>query len=226
MHGSRRSLSGLGEAHPSDRIDPMSHPLTAVVFDLGNVLIDWDPQPAIAAGVGPAEAERFLAAEDLRFSIWNQQLDRGVPGADAEAAVARDFPHWRSHVAAYREHFPLALRGAIESSVRVLEELYQSGVDLYALTNWSAELFPVARARFEFLQLFDDIVVSGEEGLAKPDPALFEVLRRRTGRPLGECVLIDDLLANVEAARAVGMDAIVFTDAAQLRQDLSARGLL
>lgn len=200
--------------------------LTAVVFDLGNVLVDWDPAPAIAIGVGADQAAAFLSADDLDFRAWNHQLDSGMTCAEAEAQVERDFPHWHPHVVAYREHFEHSLLGEIDGSVAVLDDLAASGVDLYALTNWPAELFAAARTRFDFLQRFTDIVVSGEEGVAKPDPVIFGVLRERVGRDLRSCVFVDDRPDNVDAAASSGLDAVLFTDAIRLRADLEARALL
>ena len=197
----------------------------AAVFDLGNVLIRWDPHPAVAAAVGADEASRLLAAEDFDFATWNHAQDAGRPWDDAEAEAARAHPHWLPHLRGYRDHFAHSLTGAIEDTVTVLEELHRSRVPLFALTNWSADTFPHARERFAFLGLFDDIVVSGEERLAKPDPAIFEVLRRRTGRPLEDCVFVDDGPANVAAAARAGMDAVLFTDTGHLREDLRRRGL-
>ena len=197
----------------------------AVVFDLGNVLIRWDPHAAIARAVGAEEASRFLAAEDFSFGAWNYAQDAGRSWDEAEALVAESHPHWAAAARGYRRHFAASLAGAIEETVEVLRELHQHGIPLFALTNWSAELFPVARREFAFLGLFEDIVVSGAEGLAKPDPRIFAALERRVGRPLRECVFVDDSRANVDAARAVGMDAIHFTDTGHLRQDLRRRGL-
>jgi 2-haloacid dehalogenase len=197
----------------------------AVVFDLGNVLIRWDPHPAVAAAVGDAEAARFLAATDFDFTAWNHAQDEGRAWDEAEAAATRSHPHWRDHILGYRAHFDRSLLGPVATSVEVLEELHAQRVPLFALTNWSAELFPLARERYAFLELFDDIVVSGAEGVAKPAPEIFEVLARRTGHPLERCVFIDDSPANVAAARAAGLDAIVFTDTGHLRGDLRDRGL-
>jgi 2-haloacid dehalogenase len=197
----------------------------AVVFDLGNVLIGWDPRPAIAAGVGDSEAARFLSAEDFDFLAWNHVQDEGRTWAEAEAEVARSHPHWHGHATAYRRHFGESLTGALEHNVALLREIHAAGVPVFALTNWSAELFPHARERYDFLRLFDDILVSGEEGLAKPDPEVFELLRRRVGHPLEECVFIDDSPANVAAARAAGLDAVLFEDGTDLRAELARRGL-
>lgn len=204
----------------------MTEAVTTVVFDLGNVLVEWDPHPAIAGGVGERAATDFLAADDVDFFAWNHQLDSGMTAADAEAQMAQDFPHWHPHVVAYREHFERSLLGAIDGTVAVLQDLVARDVDVFALTNWPAELFPFARSRFSFLDHFTDIVVSGEVGVAKPDPVIFDILRQRMGRSLGSCVFVDDRVDNVEAAAAAGMDAIVFTTPAQLRRDLEARALL
>jgi len=197
----------------------------AVVFDVGNVLIRWDPHPTVAAAVGDEEATRFLEATDFDFRTWNHAQDAGRPWTEAEAEATRSHPHWREHILAYRTHFARSLLGPVESSVAVLEELHQHRVPLFALTNWSAELFPLAREHYGFLSLFDDIVVSGAEAVAKPAPEIFEILARRIGHPLDRCVFIDDSAANVEAATRAGLDAILFTDTGHLRDDLRTRGL-
>jgi 2-haloacid dehalogenase len=196
-----------------------------VVFDLGNVLIRWDPHPAVARGVGAEEATRFLSAEDFDFLAWNHLQDAGREWPVAEDAVARSHPHWHEHALAYRAHFGESLVGAVDENVAVLRDLHAAGVALTALTNWSAELFPQALDRFDFLGLFDDIVVSGAEGVAKPDPAVFAVLRERVGRPLDRCVFVDDSAANVAAAAAAGLDAIHFDGEMPLRPQLRTRGL-
>ena len=195
-----------------------------VVFDLGNVLIRWDPHAAIAAAVGVAEATRFLAADDFDFLGWNHLQDAGRGWDEAEAAVARSHPHWHRHAVAYRTHFDRSLLGPVEDNVAVLRDLHAAGVPVVGLTNWSSELFPHALARFDFLGLLDDIVVSGDEGLAKPDPAIFEALRQRVARPLAECVLVDDSAANIAAAATAGLDTIHFTGE-PVRPLLRDRGL-
>lgn len=197
----------------------------AVVFDLGNVLIRWDPRPAIALAVGEAETARFLGADDFDFGAWNYRQDAGRTWDEAEAEAVRSHPHWREHLLAYRRNFGRSMTGQVDDTVALLEELHEAGIALFALTNWSAELFPQARERFGFLTRFEDIIVSGEVGTAKPAPEIFEILRQRIGRPLDHCLFIDDSPANVRAAAHAGMDAIEFTDTGHLRDDLRARGL-
>jgi 2-haloacid dehalogenase len=197
----------------------------AVVFDLGNVLIEWDPYAAVAAGVGPDEARRFLAATDFDFLAWNYRQDAGRSWDEGVAEVARTHPHWAEHARAYRTHFAASLPGEVPGTVAVVRELHAAGVRLLGLTNWSAELYPYAPATFDFLALLDEVVVSGREGVAKPDPRVFEIVAERAGLPLDALAFVDDRADNVAAAAALGMDAILFTDSATLRADLAARGL-
>lgn len=200
-------------------------PPQAVVFDLGNVLIDWDPYAAIAAGVGPDEARRFLAAEDFDFMAWNLVQDAGGRWADAEDAVRRSHPHWAEHALAYRAHFTESLLGEVPGTAEVVRDLHAAGVPLFGLTNWSDELYPHAPERFDVLALLDDVIVSGTEKVAKPDARVFEIVAERSGIPLDRLAFVDDKQANVDAAAALGMDAILFTDARSLREELHARGL-
>ena len=197
----------------------------AVVFDLGNVLITWDPHPAIARAVGQEQATRFLADQGFDFMAWNQRQDAGRSWDGAEDVAVKSHPQWEGAIRGYRANFGESLVGSIEDTVQILRELHAAGIPLYGLTNWSEELFPPARNRFDFLDLFDDIIVSGEEGVAKPDPGIFEILRNRIGHALVGCVFIDDNPANIEAAGEAGLDAILFTDTGHLREDLLVRGL-
>ena len=201
------------------------HKIDAVVFDLGNVLITWDPHPAIAKAVGAEQATRFLADEDFGFMAWNHHQDAGRSWDEAERAAVISHPHWEPAIRGYRENYPDSLVGVIEDTVRILHELDAAGIPICALTNWSEELFPVALERFAFLDLFEDIIVSGQEGVAKPDPKIFEILQNRIGRRLADCIFIDDSLWNVQAAVEAGLDAILFTDTGHLRKDLVVRGL-
>lgn len=204
---------------------PGSASVEAVIFDLGNVLISWDPLPAIAMTVGVQQATRFLADEEFDFMAWNHRQDAGRPWAEGEAAAVTSHPQWEPAIRAYRSNFRESLVGAIEDSVQILGELHAAGIPLYGLTNWSRELFPVALQRFDFLDLFEDIIVSGQEGVAKPDPEIFKILHSRIGRSLDRCIFIDDSLPNVKAAGQAGLDAILFTDTGHLREDLVVRGL-
>lgn len=196
-----------------------------VVLDLGNVLIDWDPVAAVAAGVGEDEARRFFAADDFDFMAWNHGPDSGGSWEEAEALVRRTHPHWERHALSYREHFTSSLLGEVPGTADVVRDLHAAGVPMVGLTNWSAELYPHAPERFEVLALLDDVVVSGEVGAAKPDPAAYRAAIDRTGLPAERLVFVDDKQLNVDAAADLGMDAIVFTTAEDLREQLRRRGL-
>ena len=171
------------------------------------------------------EARRFLDSDDFDFMAWNHGPDSGGTWAEAEDAVRRTHPHWVEHALAYRAHFSESLLGEVPGMGDLVRELHARGVPLLGLTNWSAELYPHAPARFDFLALFDDVVVSGEVGAAKPDPRAYEIVAERSGLPLEQLVFVDDRQANVDAAAVLGMAAIVFIDAATLRTDLRSRGL-
>jgi 2-haloacid dehalogenase len=198
--------------------------LTTVVFDLGAVVLSWSPELAYQEVLPAAEVPAFLEAID--FFAWNRAQDAGRPFAEGEAQLIARFPERATAVRAYREHFARTLTGMVPGTGAVIAELEQAGIRLLALTNWSAETFPRARERFGLLDRFEDIVVSGAEGLAKPDPAIFRLLGRRFSVELSRCVFIDDSPPNVVAAAALGLTALHFTDAARLRAELVGLGLL
>jgi len=199
-------------------------PPTAVVFDLGGVLIRWDPRHLYRQLMPEDEIDAFL--DEVGFDAWNHEQDAGAPWGPAVEAHAALFPHRRALLAAYPARFPDSLDGPVEGTVAILAELHAAGTRLVALTNWSAETFPYAEAAFDFLALFEGIVVSGREGVAKPDPAVFHLLLSRYDLDPAGTVFVDDSPANVAAAAAAGLTALVFTGADRLRADLSRLGLL
>jgi 2-haloacid dehalogenase len=194
-----------------------------VIWDLGNVLVDWQPHAAVAAGMGAAEATRFLDAYD--FLAFNHRLDGGTTWEEAAADLARSHPQWADHAAAYRANFPAALVGEVPGTVDIVRELHAAGVPMWGLTNWPHEFWPHAPQRFDFLGLLDDVIVSGSERVAKPDPAIYEIAVSRTGLSAEELVFVDDKEANVVAAIECGLDGILFTGADDLRHQLRDRGL-
>jgi 2-haloacid dehalogenase len=197
----------------------------AVVFDLGGVLIDWDPRYLYRKLLeDEAAVEEFLAT--VCTPEWNLEQDRGRPFAEGVAELVERFPVHAAAITAYHERWTEMLGGEIGGTVGLLAELRANGVPLYALTNWSAETFGIARERYEFLSWFDGVLVSGEERLVKPDPAIFWLFLDRFGLDPEATFYIDDSPANVAAASQLGFDAVRFTDPAQLRRDLAARLLL
>lgn len=195
-----------------------------VVFDLGGVLVDWDPRYLYRTLFDDEAAmERFLA--EVCTPEWNLAQDAGRPWAEAVAVLSAQHPHHAEHIAAYRTRWLDTLRGPIQPTVDLLAELREQGVRLYALTNWSQETFPLARERFDFLGWFEGIVVSGEEQLIKPDPAIFQRLIQRYAIEPARTLYIDDSLRNVAAAEALGMHGWHFQGADALRTRMRALGL-
>jgi len=196
------------------------------VFDLGGVLIEWDPRHLYRRLFAGDEAamEQFLAT--VCTPEWNRCQDAGRSFAEAEAEAIARHPDKRALIAAWREHFDEMVPGAIAGTVAVLARLHARAVPLYALSNWSAETFALSRARFPFLEWFRGIVISGQEGIIKPDPRIFALLLERYGIDPARAVFIDDVPANTAAAEACGMHAITFASPAQLTGELEALGLL
>lgn len=198
---------------------------TAVVFDLGGVLIDWNPRHLYRRLIpDEAELERFV--RDVVSPEWNLEHDRGRSFDEGIALLTAAHPEQAELIAAFRDRWPEMLGGPIEPTVRVLDELRTAGVRLLALTNWSAETYPIGQARFPFLAWFEAVIVSGEERIVKPDPAIFRILAERHGLTPERTVFIDDLAANVAAAAALGFRAVRFSDAPALRADLVRFGVL
>ena len=197
----------------------------AVIFDFGNVLIRWDPFAAVAVPLGEDEARRFFDGFD--FASWNQAQDAGRSWADGLAELERQAPELSRHGRAYLDNFPESLAGGlIEENVALLRELRAHGVRLYGLTNWSSDTYyQRAVERLTFLDALDDVLVSGDVGVVKPDPRIYEIAAERFGVRPSATVFIDDSQPNVDAARQVGFDAVRFTDPDQLRRDLRARDL-
>jgi 2-haloacid dehalogenase len=214
------------DAHaPSEPDVTKSDRPTAVVFDLGGVLIDWDPRHLYRKlFADEAEMERFLA--EVTTQAWNLEQDRGRPFADAIAQLTREHSDQADLIEAYWSRWPETLGEPFHETVEILAALRATGIRLLALTNWSAETFAFAPPRYPFLAWFEAVIVSGEVELVKPDPAIFQLLVDRHGLEPARTVLIDDSAANVEAANALGFRAIRFSDAAALRRDLNAMGLL
>lgn len=204
---------------PPDAID-------TVVFDLGGVLIDWNPRYLYRQLFdGDEEAmEAFLA--NVCTPEWNAEQDRGRAWTEAVESLALEHPDQRDLIAAYHERWEETLGDAVPGTVDIVTELRQTGVRLLVLSNWSAETFPIARARFPFLDDFDGIIISGDIRAGKPDAAAFRALLDRFEVHPASTVFIDDSDANVAAASALGMIAIRFVDAPQLRTALKQLGLL
>ncbi|MDD7910104.1 HAD family phosphatase [Pseudovibrio exalbescens] len=199
--------------------------INAVVFDIGNVLIRWDPNNLYRKLI-PEDAEREHFLSTVCTMDWNIEQDRGRSWSDALDERIAAFPHHEEHIRAYYERWEEMLDGQIDGTVQLLEELKASGAPLYAITNFSSEKFEVAKQLFPFLATsFLDTVVSADEGLIKPDRQIYQTLIQRNGLQPESLVFIDDSYKNVLGAQAVGMQALHFEGAEKLRSDLKMLGL-
>ena len=199
---------------------------TAVVFDVGNVLYGWDPDAFLVRQVADDEA-RLKFIEDIDLYGWHETLDGGRPYAEAAAELNEKFPQYAELIAAWSDRFGETVTGPVPGVHAIVEELDGRGVPLFAITNFSADFWPPFFAGERgFLSRFRDIVVSGEVKLLKPDPAIYYLALDRFRLRPAEALFIDDRAINVDGARAVGMKAHLFTDAADLRARLAAEGLL
>jgi 2-haloacid dehalogenase len=199
---------------------------SVVVFDLGGVLIDWDPRHLYRKLFAGDEAamEHFLAT--VCTHEWNRCQDAGRSFAEGASLLKAEHPDKAELIDAYGARFDEMMAGPIFGSVEILAELRERGTPLYGLTNWSIETYPPARQRFAFLSWFRGILVSGEVGVIKPDPQIFELLIERFAIDPEHAVYIDDVEANVIAATPFGIHAVHFTTPAALRDELVGLGLL
>jgi 2-haloacid dehalogenase len=198
----------------------------AFVFDFGGVLMDWDARHLYRKYFDgdPQAMEAFLA--EIDFAGWNRQQDEGRPFAEAVDVLSRQFPQYASLIRLYDERWEESVRGPIQPSVEILARLKAAGYPLYAISNWSLEKYSLIRPRHEFFDWFEQVLVSGEVKVAKPDPRIYQVFLERTGLHAGDCLFIDDSEPNIEVARRLGFQTIHFESPAKLEAALQFRGLL
>jgi len=199
--------------------------LSTIIFDLGGVLIDWNPEYVFREVIPNPERRRYFF-ENICTHEWNIEQDAGRSLEEATALLVDQWPEWETEVRAYYGRWEEMLGGPIAETVELLRELRDLGTHrLLALTNWSAETFPVALERYDFLDWFEGIVVSGTERTRKPFADIYHRLLERYGIPAEEAVFIDDSLQNVEAAQAIGMQGIHFQNADHLQEALRGYGV-
>lgn len=197
-----------------------------IIFDLGGVLIDWNPR-YLYRKIFKTEEEITWFLDTICTPQWNEQQDAGRSFEEATSELIRKHPGFEVPIRAWYDRWQETVGGPIQETVEILRMIREKpDYRLYALTNWSAETFPWARNQYDFLRWFEGIVVSGEEKTMKPRAEFYQILLDRYRVNPASALFIDDNLANVEGARAVGMDAIHFRQPAQLRQVLEAKKIL
>ena len=204
----------------------MNSPIKAIVFDFGGVLLDWNPRNLYQRFFPdqPQAMENFLT--EIHFHEWNAQQDKGRPFAEGIAELSAQYPQYAHLIQAYYDNWEDSITGSIPGTVDILHQLKQDGRPLYGLSNWSAETFPRARHDYPFFDWFDDILLSGDVKLNKPDPAIFNLLLNKTGYSAPECILIDDAQPNIDAAKKLGFVTVRFTSPEDLQTELQKLDLL
>ncbi len=198
----------------------------AIVFDLGGVLIDWNPRYLYRKMFNGDEQEMAYFLSAVCPMDWNETMDAGKPFAQAVQERIDLFPQYEPYIRAYHGRWVEMVGGEIEETIPVLARVKERGYPLFALSNWSAETFALVKNRFQFLDWFDEVVISGEVGAAKPDRKIFDVFLQRVGRPANHCLFIDDNKRNIEAAQMLGFQTIHFTGAQKLHAQLLSSNLI
>ena len=204
----------------------MTTTIKAIIFDFGNVLLEWNPRYVYRRYFPDNDAgmEQFL--HEVKFMEWNAQQDKGRAFTEGVADLSRKFPHYSDLIQAYHDNWRESIGNSYAGTVELLRRLKQAEYPVYGLSNWSAETFPYARQKYDFFGLLDDIILSGEVGSIKPEPEIFEIALQRIGRPAQECLFIDDAPANIEQAHMMGFATIHFQSPEQLEKELHRLGVL
>lgn len=198
--------------------------IKAIIFDLGGVLIDWNPK-YLYKKIFKEESEMQKFLDTVCTGDWNEEQDGGRSLEEGTQFLIKKFPEHEENIRAYYGRWAEMLNGPIEGTVELFKQLKESGkYKIYALTNWSAETFPIAQQKYGFLNWFDGVVVSGTEKMRKPDPAFFKILLDRYDLKAEEVLFIDDNFRNVQSALKMGVDSIHFISPEELKAELVDRG--
>ena len=201
--------------------------MNTIIFDLGGVLIDWNPNYVFDGIFGDDHERRNYFFQNVCTSDWNENQDAGYPVKKATEEKIAEFPEWKMEIEAFYGRWGEMLGEAIPGTVEILKKLKDANTHrLIALTNWSAETFPVALERFDFLQWFEGIVVSGTEKTRKPFPVFYKILFDRYAVDPKDAIFIDDNFRNVEAGRALGLTGIHFKSPEALEKELKGFNIL
>ncbi len=199
--------------------------ITTIIFDLGNVLVDWNPMHVYRDYFDSEEKKNFFF-ENICTADWNEMQDEGRSIVEATQELVNKFPDWEQPIRDYYGRWTEMLKGPIHDSVEIFRQLKESGkYKIYALTNWQAGLFDIALVRYNFMHWFDGRVVSGEEKTRKPFPEFYQRLLDRYNINPAEALFIDDSLRNVKGAEKMGIESIHFLSPEQLKIELRQKGI-
>jgi len=197
-----------------------------IVFDFGGVLMDWDPRYLFRGMFNGNEARMEYFLQAVCSQEWNIKQDAGYPFDKAIQERIELYPTYKPYIQAYHDRWIEMISGPIQGTVDILTSLRHDGFHLCALSNWSADTFPLVFELFEFLSWFDEVVLSGAVKLIKPDPAIYNLLLNRISREAHQCLFIDDHKDNIQAANQLGFQTIHFTSPKKLQAALTEKGLL
>lgn len=204
----------------------MTTSIKAIIFDFGNVLIEWNPRyvyqryfPNDTEGM-----ERFF--KEVDFMGWNAKQDKGRTFKVGVADLSAQFPHYSHLIQAYHDNWKDSIGVAYWETVEIMKQLKRKGYPLYGLSNWSAETFHYVREKYDFFDLLDDMVISGHVGYVKPEPEIFSITLEKIGRPAQECLFIDDALPNIQQAQKMGFATVHFESSKQLADELHQMDIL
>lgn len=202
------------------------HNITTIIFDLGGVLIDWNPKHLFDEHYFESIEKRDYFLDHICTADWNEQQDEGRSIVDATQDLIQQFPDWEQPIRDYYGRWTEMLKGPIADSVEIFRQLKESGkYKLYALTNWNACLFEIALVRYDFLHWFDGRIVSGEEKMRKPFPEFYQLLLDRYHVTPAEALFIDDNMRNIKAGGALGINSLWFHNPDQLKKELTGFGV-
>lgn len=197
--------------------------IDTIIFDLGGVLIDWNPEYVFLNAFNGDKEKTKWFLDNVCTMEWNENQDAGYPLAKATEDLVKKFPEYKNYIEMYYGNWENMLGGAIDGTVKILSKLIKDkNYKVVALTNWSAETFPIAQRHFEFLKWFDGIVVSGEEGTRKPHQKIYEIILKRFNINPQNALFIDDNLRNIEAANKLKINGIHFKNPEQLTSELKS----
>ncbi len=191
-----------------------------IVFDFGGVLLDWNPRYLYQTYFKEREEMEFFLS-NICTDAWNAEQDGGRLFEDGIRELVAAYPDYKEAIGLFWDKWECMLKGELTESVRLLKQLKDFGYGIYGLTNWSAETIGVAYSRYDFFKLFDGIVVSGEEGVIKPNPRIYEILLSRYGLSAESTLFIDDNPANIEAARRLNFKTVLFDNIDSVRSQVS-----